>query len=68
MRGQSFLDDVTPQESEEGSQVSNRPTVGAQSIARLCQNLIIVGGISEPTKDAESCVFFIRKILGGRLI
>ncbi len=36
--------------------------MGAQSIARLCQNLII-GGISEPTEDAESCGFFNSKDL-----
>ncbi len=39
-------------------------TVGAQSIARLCQNLKIVGGISEPTEDTESCGFFYSKDLG----
>jgi hypothetical protein len=40
-------------------------TVGAQSIARLCQNLVNCRGntVSLPTEDAESCGFFYSKDL-----
>ncbi len=47
--------------------ILEQSTVGAQSIARLCQNLVNSEEYLSPQKTQKAAVFFIQKILGGRM-